>query len=367
MAEALSGLPDRRLGEIMAARLGLRGDARTLQAIGDHLGVSRERVRQLQNKAAGRLVRRARQPGTPGASLATLLERHGGDGSDEEFADRIYELAATTFTVSQRTSLPLLLAAAGFYRADATRIAALALQRASARSASAKADQRAEGGRAERWVARWLAHTHWPADPGSPPSRDSLRASRGIEMDELAGLYPSTKLGRKVAFESGLERNVIDALEHCERIAYFQEQPCVVDYHYGTRARRYHPDLLIVTDDGRTVLIEVKPLWEIALSINRAKARAARSMAHRNGWGWLSVAGLRTERDLIDRTIPPSGHHALSTALAANGSLSWAQVQALRERSELRLVDVSAYALQHDVHLQLMPYRLGTPPLPAPR
>ena len=57
--DLLSELEDERLVDIVTRRFGLEGDEETLQEIGDDYGVTRERIRQLEDRAIRLLRRRA--------------------------------------------------------------------------------------------------------------------------------------------------------------------------------------------------------------------------------------------------------------------------------------------------------------------
>jgi RNA polymerase primary sigma factor len=56
----LSGLSDRER-EVLSARYGLEGDEQSLREVGERLGVSAERVRQLERRALGKLAAGARR------------------------------------------------------------------------------------------------------------------------------------------------------------------------------------------------------------------------------------------------------------------------------------------------------------------
>jgi RNA polymerase primary sigma factor len=60
LAEALSALPERR-SAVLSTRFGLDGRPRSLAAVGEDLGVSRERVRQLESAALCELRERRRE------------------------------------------------------------------------------------------------------------------------------------------------------------------------------------------------------------------------------------------------------------------------------------------------------------------
>ncbi len=77
----LSALPNRRLRDVVLRRFGLASKKEeTLEAIGKNYGITRERVRQIENDA----LRRLKRPGVLGearqifSSLAKHLDDHGG-------------------------------------------------------------------------------------------------------------------------------------------------------------------------------------------------------------------------------------------------------------------------------------------------
>jgi RNA polymerase primary sigma factor len=62
VAQSVGSVLDPREGEVIRAYFGLDGrERRTLGEIGGHLGVTRERVRQIRNRALGKLRRHLRQ------------------------------------------------------------------------------------------------------------------------------------------------------------------------------------------------------------------------------------------------------------------------------------------------------------------
>jgi RNA polymerase primary sigma factor len=62
LAEALVALPE-RAATVLSRRYGLDGRPRSLAAVGEILGVSRERARQLENAALSELRQRQRELG----------------------------------------------------------------------------------------------------------------------------------------------------------------------------------------------------------------------------------------------------------------------------------------------------------------
>lgn len=72
------------------------------------------------------------------------------------------------------------------------------------------------------------------------------------------GYFPSRKLHRMVAWESLLERDAILLLEVSPGVAFFQEQPTVIQYFDGQSLCDYYPDFEVILADGSVFHLEVK-------------------------------------------------------------------------------------------------------------
>lgn len=79
------------------------------------------------------------------------------------------------------------------------------------------------------------------------------------------GLYPSRKIGRMVAFESILERDVIMLLEFSGAVSSFEEQPIRITYSDGDRMRDYYPDFRADLVTGECLHLEAKPAAKLML------------------------------------------------------------------------------------------------------
>lgn len=88
------------------------------------------------------------------------------------------------------------------------------------------------------------------------------------------GYFPSTKLGRMVAWESLLERDAILLLEFSPGVLSYQEQPALVQYADGTRIRDYYPDFEIELASGKRIHVEVKSAHQLAKPEFKAKYTA---------------------------------------------------------------------------------------------
>lgn len=78
------------------------------------------------------------------------------------------------------------------------------------------------------------------------------------------GYFPSTKLGRMVAWESLLERDAILLIEFSPGVLSYQEQPALVQYSDGYQVRDYYPDFELVLANSKRVHVEVKTAYQLA-------------------------------------------------------------------------------------------------------
>lgn len=111
-----------------------------------------------------------------------------------------------------------------------------------------------------------------------------------------SGLFKSQKNGRNVHYRSGLELRVYRALERCEAVVEYREEPFRIEYRVGGEDRGYWPDIAVLLSDGRRLLIEVKPASQTSDPTNLAKWRHATAYANRRGYEFR----VWTER-MIDR------------------------------------------------------------------
>lgn len=95
------------------------------------------------------------------------------------------------------------------------------------------------------------------------------RSGRGYR-----GYFPSRKLGRMVAWESLLERDLILLLEYSPGVSFYQEQPSKIEYWDGSSFRTYFPDFYLTAKDGSSRIVEVKPESELKRYLVSEKLKA---------------------------------------------------------------------------------------------
>ena len=366
VSEAVSEVRDERDRKVLQLRLGTSGHPQTLAEIGQSMGVSRERVRQLQIRALSYLACRARRPGSPGDLLGSLLA--GLEMDSELLVQRLIEIAEY-FDTSPTVAFHFVLRVSGSSLEHATIVtdAASVALRSRIETEGINAAEQAKQHREmkatenlEARVSKWLGQADWGDNVQPPISIERLSMQRNVGP-ESAGAFWSAKLARRVHYESSVEREILNVLERSDQIAYYQEQPFAIPYAFDGRSRRYFPDIFAATVDGRGLLLEVKPIPNMAISMNRAKADAGRSWANQHGWGWITLDSQSTFADLVNHEVTAEARFHLDRELLTNGRLTWPDLLATRQRYELSSFDVTAYVVQSDAQLTLEPRYEITP------
>ncbi|MDI5676615.1 RNA polymerase subunit sigma, partial [Salmonella enterica subsp. enterica serovar Anatum] len=115
---------------------------------------------------------------------------------------------------------------------------------------------RAAKERVESEISGWLSYTDWPKVIAPPPSAVHLSSQRIVNDSDIDGHFYSQKLARTVQYESGLELTIMTQLERSDQVSFYQEQPVAIPYSFKDKLRKYYPDLLVATVDGRCLLVE---------------------------------------------------------------------------------------------------------------
>lgn len=361
VAELVAQIPDDRDREILRGRLGLVGNARTLEAIGADYGVSRERIRQRVKRSLKVLRTDARRRGSPGAVLRYLIDK---TMTLDERTSRLTSVVVENFQCDLRTGLSVLLAAAGFEASYSGDLVGSAVAAETARRRAEDREDRNAATRAKRErghsrvVNAWLDAADWPVERMHPPAAETLAARRALDARNNTGSFFSTKLNRPVRYESSLERQVFRTLEQSDLVVHYQEQPFGIPYRDGERDRIYFPDVFFATRTGVGVLVEVKPVPNMAIRENRLKAEAGRRWANSRGWGWITINGTRTQKEIERRIIPGDKLAAFRHQLLSAGILTWPDVLVLRARFGLNSDDITACIFQTRAELIVKPHYL---------
>jgi hypothetical protein len=125
----------------------------------------------------------------------------------------------------------------------------------------------------------------------------------GLPRDTSFRALDSRKLNRAVVCESGLEYRVYSWIERSPEVRWYQEQPTAVPYRLRGRKKLYFPDVAVLDNNGRLIIVEVKPRFNMYREETLVKALAALSAFGARGIGYLLVDS--SGRTLTDLALAP--------------------------------------------------------------
>jgi hypothetical protein len=360
---------NKRENSIVEMRYGfMGGEPHTLEDIGKQIGVSRERIRQILNKCYRKIMARGKRDirvGQADKSCGALLSyvnqaiRPEDDNAEERLVDFIEN--ELSYLPLRTHSLPL--------------TAYLAFQNKKvSKQRIVEAGQVLERRRQERWKeykqqTLWekfqnlLSFVIWPGQikPLSAEYMASFERQRNVSSDsnEYAGSFHSSKLDRFVEYESELEYDFLQRLERFEQVIFYQEQPFKIPYEFENEQHLYYPDILFVLQDGQGIVVEIKPVFKMALQINLKKWTALKNFCAENGLGLLITDGRLAIQQVQRFEINPDFAKDVLSALD-RGALSWGEYKRFRDKYGVTRSDFLALVLRHRLVWQLSPFRLST-------
>jgi hypothetical protein len=150
------------------------------------------------------------------------------------------------------------------------------------------------------------------------------------------------------------------ALTHAKDIVFYQEQPFVIPYQLDGLARNYYPDLFFAFEDGRGVVVEIKPRYQMALYENLIKWSALYKFCALKGWGMLVTDGKRPFQNLQYHELPTGFESTLLRTLANSdtGFLSWKEYREIRDQYNATWIDFVAVILKNRLIWNLQPFVL---------
>lgn len=351
-----------RLERVVTLRLGLAGeDPQTLAQIAAGMGVSRERIRQLQEKAFRMLATRGRRKPRPDGVVAPEQRLRAlllTEIRPEEpgAAERAVELAEDAFA-SRATELAssVLLGMVGVPKAERRELLAHALT-----SITTQRGRELRARRSVEFHQRIGQFIAWPSTLRDP--KEPVRPGRAREINELGTLsiksqFQSAKLKRSVACESRTELAFFMRLEAFENVVYYQEQPFVVPYTFQDRSYHYYPDVLFVLDDGRSVLAEIKQRTDFGQIRDLVKWAALWDFCRQRGYG-LYIGDARTSFQGLLRGEFPAAFEARLLAEVQRGPIGWVRYVELAAISGVKPGIPAPIVLRHRLEWRLRPFEL---------
>lgn len=321
------------------------------QEVAEYLCLSRERVRQLELKVFRKLSYRKKQPHTPAGRLHALLTGGMTPSATDAgpIARHLHDFHASHLPEWDRER---------FFR-----FAELFLGMKGLAGALKKANRKAS---AERPVKDALAGLYdkidWPAETDVFPHGylHTFAPHRGLwnKQEEDAfkhGEFYSRKLQRNVFYESGLEKDFFGLLERSRQVCDYCEQPFTLTLDTDGVSFPYTPDVLIQLEDGRCLVVEVKPLIHMPVTEVLHKFGQLHAYCHAHGWGVLLCDGHKDISYLYHYPSNPAFEQALLHRLREKRRLTIGDIRKLKETCGGNALHLARCILHHGLSYREYP------------
>jgi hypothetical protein len=349
-----------RESRIFELRYGLAdGYPQTLEQVGQEFGVTRERIRQIINRSLRKIRGKGRRyinignTKQPCAQLILYLE--GIIRPDEVgHIGRFVDYLSNDLAYLPETCAIHLIACLMYPNREKEKLYRKEIKRHLRRRDRLKKDY-------ER-LENLFSHIIWPDSVGLLQQEEilTIKRERTVSLGNVgyAGDFFSKKMNRSVQYESYLERDFLLRLESFDDVVLYQEQPFVVPYERGGRLRNYYPDVFFVLKDERGVVVEIKPVFQMALRRNLVKWSALRKFCSQTGIGILITDGRYSIQQVQQHDVNPDFAKEVLSSLQ-RGALSWNEYREIRDRHDVSRNDFLALILKNRLFWDLQPFRLS--------
>lgn len=356
---------------IVEKRLGfMGGELHTLEEIGEYIGVSRERIRQILVKSYRKIGWKAKKElengyvNEPCAALLSYINQM--IRPHEDHAIHVVE-RLVDFVESELPYLPIKTHALPLvaYLAFQTHMTVKFCLVEAHRIIKARQDEQQKIAKQHIVVEKFqnlLSSVIWPHTIKELSANEiaSFERQRDVSVNGqgYASYFHSHKMNRDVQYESNLEYHFLQKLEQFEQVTLYQEQPLKIFYEVGNQHIPYYPDILFILQEGRGVVVEIKPIFKMALHENLRKWTALKNFCKEKGLGILITDGRWAIQQIQHHEVNP--HFAQDVLFAIqNKTLSWSDYKSIRDRHEIHRNDFVALVLKHKLIWKLNPFMLS--------
>lgn len=120
---------------------------------------------------------------------------------------------------------------------------------------------------------------------------DSLKEIKNEIHGKCSGTIKLNKSDKPVHYDSTYEKKVLEDLDKCSFVKRIKTQSYMLEYNGKSlkKKRKYIPDIQILLNDGRMVIIEIKPFKEMVNSRNMKKYKILRKHCKENRIGFAFI------------------------------------------------------------------------------
>jgi hypothetical protein len=359
---------DERTKRILKARFGVCSEQSplTLQELGTEFNISRERVRQIEQKTLKRLRGYIKRNYAPHSRYIGLLDKENSPAFIEQYG-QFYQTGSNDPDILVK--LVYIFGKTKSFEDIKSKIKEAINRYFVAIRKQIEPEDTNRLSKRQKFIAEQFL-TAIRAAPAREPCDLSqwLKDARKVQASEFSGIFTSKKAGKDVQFESHTELYVLQVLEKMSEVLWFDVQCIQFEYKFKGKSLIYHPDIICKLDSGQVAVIEVKPASTMGLLATFRKAIVANGYCKKNGWHYIILS---PSEGTIDNLVKRVGSQEIERKFISEvgerlisdyQGLGWKQIKAFMQEYNLDYRDIASIALRNDLAFIEHPYTCGKLP-----
>lgn len=206
-----------------------------------------------------------------------------------------------------------------------------------------------------------LSYVVWPAKPSKLTDEEIAGIWQPVKESlatDVSSFY-SDKMGRFVKFSSGLELKFYKLLEYVGDVVEYHEHCFGVIYQIEGQRLIYYPDLFVVLRDRRGILVEIIPVFYMALWRNLVRFEVLRNYCLKNCLGLLVTDGYGCLEQMCHYKVNQRYASDVMRYLRKKGTLDWNTYKRIKDKYRPNRNDFVGLIVQNRLVWQLGPFRLS--------
>jgi len=172
-------------------------------------------------------------------------------------------------------------------------------------------------------------------------------------------LFFSEKIHKFFKCATTLEKRLYGAVEYSDRVIYYIPQPFMISYKHGDTVHSHYPDLFVVLNDCRVVIIEIIQAFYMALRRNLATFKGIKDYCNKEGYGFLITDGYSTLTKFRNHHVNNDYEEEVLGYLEKNGAMDWDSYKVIKDKYDVGRDDFVGLIVQNKLSWQLGPFKIS--------
>lgn len=178
----------------------------------------------------------------------------------------------------------------------------------------------------------------------------SLYKMRSVDnFHNNTGKIKLKKTNGYIEYESLTEKRVLEMLEACSFVKYIKTQSLVIPFQNFRENFEYYPDIQILTNDKKLVIIEIKPLIYMMERASIFKYNLLKEYAFKNNYAYAFIDDrYNSFDDVMNREIPIELENVFLTFVKERKYILYEDFKNFKKEYNCKLIDVVSIVIKNN-------------------